>query len=528
MQFDWSYAIGLFADGGVWRAAAATLLLATVSWVLAGILGLGVALVKQSGFRVSSRTGGVYVWFFRGVPLLLLIIFIYNAVPQAIPASRGFLSNPFNAGLVALTLSGSAYMAEVFRSGLKAVGPEQRDAGRALGFGSRALQRFVIVPQAFRIAIPGLGNEYVSNLKNTSLVSVISFVELTLAGQRIYSLNFRILETLTVIGIVYLAMVTLFSTLQNQLEARLDVWRPRKSRRARAAAEAPVAPVAPAAAEAGRAGAETAPATVPAPRPAAPPLGPVVLEARQVSKNLGGREILRKVDFAVRRGEVCVLIGPSGSGKSTLLRCLNRLLTIDAGTVLLDDEPFGYRAGATGPRPEPERRVADQRRRVGMVFQRFELFPHYTVLDNVTLAPRHFGSVSRAQAREYGLRLLAKVGMETHADKYPHQLSGGQQQRVAIARTLALEPEVILFDEPTSALDPELVNEVLNVIAALAAEGMTMIIVSHEMGFARRVAHRVVFMDEGSILEEGSPQQMFTAPTHSRTRQFLAAISHGD
>ncbi|GIJ12509.1 amino acid ABC transporter permease/ATP-binding protein [Micromonospora andamanensis] len=506
LRFDVRYALGLFADERVWIAAGNTLWLATLSWLLAGVLGLGMALLKTSRTRLSRGAGAGYVWFFRGVPLLLLIIFIYNAVPQAIPASQGFLSDPFNAGLVALVLSGSAYMAEVYRGGLSAVSPEQRDAGRALGFGAVPLQRFVVLPQAFRVAIPGLGNEYVSNLKNTSLVSVISFVELTLEGQRIYSGNFLILETLSVIGVFYLAMVSLFSGVQAFLEHRLDV---RRDRRPPASAPSAVRPV-----------------PVTPPLASAKQFGPVVLEARDVRKKLGGRLVLDGVDLAVRRGEVCVLIGPSGSGKSTLLRCLNRLLTTDDGIVLLDGEPFGYRLNGGEPHSEPERRLAARRRRVGMVFQRFELFPYLTALDNVLLAPRHFGTVGGADAVAYGLELLRKVGMADHAHKFPHQLSGGQQQRVAIARALANEPEIVLFDEPTSALDPELVTEVLQVMTTLAAEGLTMVVVSHEMGFARRMADRVLFMDQGRIVEEGPPTQVFEAPENARTRRFLATIGH--
>ncbi len=521
IQFDWGYAGGLLDDGRIWEAAQWTLLLATSSWLLAGVLGLGLALAKQSTLAPLRAVASAYVWFFRGIPLLLLVIFVYNGLPQAIPGTRGFLSDPFNAGLVALALSEAAYMAEVFRGGLKSVGPDQRDAGRALGFGAVPLQRFVVVPQALRIALPALGNEYVANLKNTSLVSVISFVELTLVSQRIYSQNFKVLETLAVIGAMYLLMVTVFTLLQHVLERRLDVRRPSRGWRTRESEQAPPGPaVVPAdiAAEAAVA--------VARPRRGADQLGDVVLEARGVEKQLGGRAVLRGVDLEVRKGEVCVIIGPSGSGKSTLLRCLNHLVAVDGGVVLLDGEPFGYRAGGERPRPEPERLIAARRRRVGMVFQRFELFPHYTALENVTLAPRHFGLVERPLRRDYGLGFLHKVGLAKHCDKYPHQLSGGQQQRVAIARALALEPELILFDEPTSALDPELVQEVLQVMAALAADGLTMVIVSHEMGFARQVADRVVFMDDGQIVESGPPEQLFSDPLEQRTRSFLAVTSH--
>jgi polar amino acid transport system permease protein len=520
IDFDWGYAGGLLDDGRIWEAAEWTLLLATASWLLAGLLGVGLALAKESALaplRILSRG---YVWFFRGIPLLLLIIFVYNAVPQAIPGTRDVLSEPFWAGLIALTLSEGAYMAEVFRGGLKAVSPEQRDAGRALGFGAAPLQRFVVLPQALRVALPALGNEYVSNLKNTSLVSVISFVELTLVAQRIYSQNFKVLETLAVVGAMYLVLVTLFTLLQRALERRLDVRRKR--------GDAPIAPVPSAALASGNGHADPPPLAVEAalPRPQRRPLGEPVLCARGVEKILGGRTVLKGVDLDVRRGEVCVIIGPSGSGKSTLLRCLNHLITVDGGVVLLDGEPFGYRVEGPTPRPEPERRIAARRRRVGMVFQRFELFPHYTALENVMLAPRHFGTVEREHCRERGLSVLQRVGLEAHADKYPHQLSGGQQQRVAIARALALDPEVILFDEPTSALDPELVQEVLQVMAGLAVEGLTMVIVSHEMGFARQVADRVVFMDDGQIVESGPPTQLFTEPAEARTRSFLAVTAH--
>ena len=253
-----------------------------------------------------------------------------------------------------------------------------------------------------------------------------------------------------------------------------------------------------------------------------------MLEGKNLHKSIGGREILRGVDITVRRGEVCVVIGPSGSGKSSLLRCLNHLTITDSGTVTLNGDDCGGPQDRTGLRPSvhSERRLAPRRRAVGMVFQRFELFPHYSALENVTLAPVEFGRITKKNSRDFGMELLAQVGMSAHADKYPHQLSGGQQQRVAIARALAMNPQVLLFDEPTSALDPELVQEVLQVMIDLAQDGMTMVIVTHEMGFARRIADRVVFVDEGQIIETGDPERVFGAPTHERTKTFLAAISH--
>ena len=238
----------------------------------------------------------------------------------------------------------------------------------------------------------------------------------------------------------------------------------------------------------------------------------VVLE--HVDKHYGELHVLQDVNLTVHRGEVVVVIGPSGSGKSTLCRTINRLETIDSGTITIDGTPL----------PEEGRALARLRADVGMVFQSFNLFAHRSVLDNVTLGPRKVKGASRAQAKEHATALLERVGVANQADKLPAQLSGGQQQRVAIARALAMDPQVMLFDEPTSALDPEMINEVLDVMVSLAEQGMTMIVVTHEMGFARRAAHRVVFMDGGQIVEEAEPETFFTAPRSARARDFLSKI----
>jgi len=238
----------------------------------------------------------------------------------------------------------------------------------------------------------------------------------------------------------------------------------------------------------------------------------VVLE--HVDKHYGELHVLQDVNLTVDRGEVVVVIGPSGSGKSTLCRTINRLETIDSGTITIDGTPL----------PEEGRALARLRADVGMVFQSFNLFAHRSVLDNVTLGPRKVKGASRAQAKEHATALLERVGVANQADKLPAQLSGGQQQRVAIARALAMDPQVMLFDEPTSALDPEMINEVLDVMVSLAEQGMTMIVVTHEMGFARRAAHRVVFMDGGQIVEEADPETFFTAPRSARARDFLSKI----
>ena len=243
-----------------------------------------------------------------------------------------------------------------------------------------------------------------------------------------------------------------------------------------------------------------------------------------VHKRYGRLAVLGGVNLEVGRGEVVVLIGPSGSGKTTLLRCINHLETLDGGRIEVDGELIGYRETNGRLREDSEREVARKRAAIGMVFQRFNLFPHLTALGNVIEAPIHVRKLARAEAEELGRTLLAKVGLADKLDVHPARLSGGQQQRIAIARALAMEPKLMLFDEPTSALDPELVGEVLDVMRSLADEGMTMIVVTHEMGFAREVADSVVFIDGGSVVEEGTPEELFDGPRQERTQAFLAKV----
>ena len=249
-----------------------------------------------------------------------------------------------------------------------------------------------------------------------------------------------------------------------------------------------------------------------------------MVRSLDVHKRFGRLEVLRGISIDVARGEVVVLIGASGSGKTTFLRCINHLERLDGGRIYVDGELVGYTEKNGRLVEDSERAVARKRSAIGMVFQRFNLFPHLSALGNVIEAPIRVRKVPRKAADESGRELLAKVGMADKVSAYPSQLSGGQQQRVAIARALAMEPKLMLFDEPTSALDPELVGEVLDVMKSLAREGMTMIVVSHEMGFAREVADRIVFMDEGVVVEEGPPEEVFLRPLHSRTQAFLSKI----
>jgi polar amino acid transport system ATP-binding protein len=251
--------------------------------------------------------------------------------------------------------------------------------------------------------------------------------------------------------------------------------------------------------------------------------GPMVL-SEGVHKRFGQLEVLKGIDLEVARGEVMCLLGPSGSGKSTFLRCINHLEKINSGRLSVDGELVGYRERGGKLHELRESEVAKHRAEIGMVFQHFNLFPHMTALENVMLAPMKVKGVSKDQARKRGSELLTRVGLADKVDVYPVALSGGQQQRVAIARALAMDPKLMLFDEPTSALDPELVGEVLDAMRDLARGGMTMIVVTHEMGFAREVADKVVFMDGGVVVEQGPPQDVLLNPQHDRTRSFLSKV----
>ena len=252
--------------------------------------------------------------------------------------------------------------------------------------------------------------------------------------------------------------------------------------------------------------------------------GNEMVRTEKLVKHFGSLTVLNGIDLSVKRGQVVVIIGPSGSGKTTLLRCINHLEKIDSGRIYIEGEMIGYREVNGRLVEDREATIARIRSQIGFVFQRFNLFPHMTALENVIEAPIHVLHQNRAEVKERAVALLEKVGLADKADAYPHRLSGGQQQRVAIARALAMNPKLMLFDEATSALDPELVGEVLKVMDQLAKEGMTMVVVTHEMGFAREVADEVIFMDKAVIVEEGSPERIFDHPQNERTREFLRMI----
>lgn len=499
MPFEWSYFFSLFSMPAFWVACWTVVKLSSLAWLLGLVLGFGLASAKQAANRWLSAPAAIYVWFFRSVPLLVLLIFVYN-LPQLMPASGKVLSNPFYAGLFALVLTEAAYMAEIHRGGLLSVAKGQREAARALGIGRLGTQRLIVVPQAFRIALPTLTNEYVTIVKLTSLVSVISLSELLLVGQRLYAQNFLVLETLGAVAVYYVLIVSLFGWGLQYLERHLDLGR----RKPGTFGEAQVAKL-----RSGLPQVATGNARV------REPGTPAALYLSNIHKHYGDHHVLKGIDLSVQPGEVISIIGPSGSGKTSLIRTVNGLESIDEGEIVLFGESFIQ----AGDRPE-NRRQREGVRRIGMVFQSFNLFPHRTIVDNVLLAPRYHGLGDSAELRRQALALLDKVGLLAHADKYPHQLSGGQQQRVAIARALAMQPDIMLFDEPTSALDPELVGDVLAVIRDLAREGMTMLIVTHEMDFALSISDRVLFMEDGHVQLDASPAAIHQG-NHQRVRRFI-------
>jgi polar amino acid transport system permease protein len=499
MPFEWSYFFSLFSMPAFWAACWTVVKLSSLAWLLGLVLGFGLASAKQAASRWLSAPAAIYVWFFRSVPLLVLLIFVYN-LPQLMPASGKVLSNPFYAGLFALVLTEAAYMAEIHRGGLLSVAKGQREAARALGIGRLGTQRLIVVPQAFRIALPTLTNEYVTIVKLTSLVSVISLSELLLVGQRLYAQNFLVLETLGAVAVYYVLIVSLFGWGLQYLERHLDLGR----RKPGTLGDAQAAKLRSALPQVATGNARVR-----------EPGTPAALYLSNIHKHYGDHHVLKGIDLSVQPGEVISIIGPSGSGKTSLIRTVNGLESIDEGEIVL----FGKSFIQAGDRPE-NRRQREGVRRIGMVFQSFNLFPHRTIVDNVLLAPRYHGLGDAAELRRQALALLDKVGLLAHANKYPHQLSGGQQQRVAIARALAMQPDIMLFDEPTSALDPELVGDVLAVIRDLAREGMTMLIVTHEMDFALSISDRVLFMEDGHVQLDASPAAIHHG-NHQRVRRFI-------
>ena len=516
--------LGYLTSWFLLQGALLALEIAGLAMVVGLILGLGLALLRLSRSAILSGIAWFYIWFMRGTPLLLQLVFIFDVLPAV-----GLTFGTFTTAVVGFSLNEAAFTAEIIRGGIVSVNRSQSTAASALGMPPLLSLRRIILPQAMRAILPALANQMISLIKGTSIASVIFVNELTFRAEQIVAQNFRFFEVFAAAGMIYLAMTSAVALAQLGAERRFDFMREDRAGMRQRWLTAIGRPRPPAPQS------DTHPEP---PRERLPTLiasicrdlvntdaDPCVV-CRNVQKAYGAREVLKSVDITVHSGEVVVIMGPSGSGKSTLLRLINHLEALDWGEITVHGSHVGYeRVPGGGLRSIRKLAQARVRARIGMVFQHFNLFDHLSALDNVAEAPVTVHGHSPDNARAVSMRLLAAVGLARHANHYPHQLSGGQQQRVAIARALAVSPRVMLFDEPTSALDPELVGEVLAVIRGLAEAGMTMIIVTHEVGFAREVADRILFMDGGVIVEQGDAKQVLDRPVHERTRRFLRMVS---
>lgn len=515
-RWGWSvFAQWFFADQ-VLKGLALTLLLTASGTVLGFTLGTGLALARVSGSPLLARLSWGYVWLFRSIPLLVLLLllnnlgYLYENIQLKVPFTDILLfSYPttqlitqLTAAILGLAMNQAAFSAEVIRGGILSVDPGQFEAAAALGLPRHREVRRIVLPQAMRSILPAAFNDIIGLAKATSVVYVLALPELFYTIQVIYRRNLDIVPLLMVATVWYLVLLTFLSVIQVGVErafargsSRDARRRKRQNRRLAAASSTPLAQ---------RAGGS--------------------ISIQHVDKFYADLQVLDDVSLELSAGSVTAIIGPSGAGKSTLLRTLNHLERVDAGFVSVDAELVGYRRDGEVLHELKETEVRRRRADIGMVFQSFNLFPHLTVLENLIEAPIAVRGMTRAEAESMAVSLLARIGLLDKADAYPRQLSGGQQQRVAIARALALQPKVLLFDEPTSALDPELVNEVLALIEELARSGTTLVIVTHEIGFARRIADKLVFMEGGRVVEVGTPAQLLEQPRQARTAEFLASV----
>ncbi|MBU9465589.1 ABC transporter permease subunit [Burkholderia multivorans] len=532
-QWGWPVFAEWFLSPPVLSGLARTLVLTLLGAAFGFALGALVAFARLSRSRLLSASAWTFVWLFRSIPLIVLLLilnnlgYLYEHVRLGVPFTdivwfdtpTTDLISPFAAAVLGLTLNHAAFSAEVIRGGILSVDQGQLEAAAALGLPHGRQTARIVLPQAMRAILPTAFNDLIVLAKGTSMVYVLAMPELFYTVQVIYRRNLEVIPLLMVATVWYLIILTVLSAIQVQVERHY----------ARGALRNP--PPSALTFLLARAGAlwrrvvarRSVPAAGASDDAVVPQLGGEVTVHR-VSKRFGAQRVLDDVSFVAPRGSVTVIVGPSGSGKSTLLRTINHLERVDDGIIDIDGELIGYRRDGDVLHELKERDVLKRRSAVGMVFQTFNLFPHLTVLENLIEAPLALGTATREAVERTARALLARVGLADKADAYPRQLSGGQQQRVAIARALALRPKVLLFDEPTSALDPELVNEVLDVIKELARSGTTLVIVTHEIGFAREVADNVLFMERGRIVEAGPPAVVLDAPAHPRTRAFLSHV----
>jgi polar amino acid transport system permease protein len=526
--------------GFLWQGLLIAIEISVAAFVAALPFALGLALMRMSRSRAVRWLPVPFLWVMRGTPILLQLLFWYNVLPLI-----GIRTSAMATAIIGLALNEIAFMAEIIRGGLLSVRQTQRDAAAALGLKRWQVLQRVVIPQALRTIVPAMSNEAIIIVKNTSLASVITVGELTLRSEQVVSTNFEYVPVFLAAGVLYLVATSVIVVIQGWLENRLNIERRARLRamhalrareagllvltRAVPAGRSVNGQVTPAPADSATASAASGSGEklIRALQPSKEVYGrkgePYV-QIRDVHKAFHGNEVLKGVSLDVEPGHVVFLIGPSGSGKTTLLRTINHLETVDEGEILIGGEHVGYRQTGEGLVPLRDPAAARAKARIGMVFQHFNLFDHLTVLENIIEAPVRVYHRKPAEVREEARALLAWAGLAEHENHYPHQLSGGQQQRIAIIRAVATHPRLMLFDEPTSVLDPELVGEVLALMRRLAEAGMTMVVVSHEIVFARAWADKVVFMADGCIVEQGAPDEVFRNPREDRTKAFLKMI----
>ncbi|MBM2769962.1 amino acid ABC transporter permease/ATP-binding protein [Burkholderia anthina] len=541
-HWGWNVFAQWFFSEAVLAGLGQTLLLTALGAVLGFALAIPLALARLSRSPLLSSCAWAYIWLFRSIPTIVLLLllnnlgYLYDTVRLAIPFTNIVLLHgpttdlitPFMAAILGLTLTQAAFAAEAIRGGILSVDQGQREAAAALGL-PRARQTWrIMLPQAMRAILPAAFNDVIGLAKGTAVVYILAMPDLFYTVQIIYHRNLEVIPMLMVATVWYLVILTGLSAIQVHIERHYARGATRDQvavsrtavllRKGRRSVEALLSR----ASAAGKRPDDVATPDTETSGWAKQRVGAAV-GIHRISKRFGAQKVLDDVSLTIPSGSVTVILGQSGSGKSTLLRTINHLERVDAGFIDIDGELVGYRRDGRTLYELKEQDILRRRAEVGMVFQSFNLFPHLTVLENLVEAPVAAG-LPRARAEAEARTLLARVGLAGKADAWPRQLSGGQQQRVAIARALALKPKVLLFDEPTSALDPELVNEVLDVIRQLARSGTTLIVVTHEIGFAREVADTIVFMDGGRVVESGPPSAVLTAPSHPRTREFLSRV----
>lgn len=464
-----------------------TILISLCALLIGTILGFGICLLRRSRWKVVSRVTAAFIRLIQGIPMVVLLMILYYVI-FAKSGMDGVIISIFG-----FSLNFGVNAAEMIRSGIDSVDPGQWEAADALGFGRAKTFQKIILPQAIRHFLPSYQGEFIGMMKMTSVVGYVAVQDLTRASDIIRSRTYEAFFPLLAIALIYFLLAWVLTSLIGLIEIKTD---PKKRSRELKGIDTTVTTAA----------AQPSLAVIDG-------VGEEMIRLEHLKKVYPGVTPLADVNASIHRGDVITVIGPSGTGKSTLLRMINRLETPSSGKVIIDGKDMD----------DPKLR-RETGKHIGMVFQSFNLFPHLTVMENIMLAPLTVLKAPRQETYQTALGLLKTVGLADKANAYPDELSGGQKQRVAIARTLAMRPEIILFDEPTSALDPTMVSEVLGVITSLAKQGLTMMIVTHEMRFARDVSTRVFFMNQGVIYEEGTPSQIFTAPQKELTRKFIFRI----